>query len=65
MKGGGMSAIAARSKGDIGKMIQRVLISMPDNFLKKIDNLANTEDRSRSELIREALRCYMKQMENK
>lgn len=46
-------------------MIQRVLISMPDNFLKKIDNLANTEDRSRSELIREALRCYMKQMENK
>lgn len=37
----------------------RVLISMPDEFLTKIDNLADNEQRSRSELIREALRTYI------
>ena len=40
--------------------IQRVLVSMPDKFLNEIDQVANNEDRSRSELIREALRQYMK-----
>ena len=37
----------------------RVLISMPERFLEEIDGLANSENRSRSELIREALRTYM------
>lgn len=37
----------------------RVLISMPDEFLEKIDEVADTEQRSRSELIREALRSYI------
>jgi metal-responsive CopG/Arc/MetJ family transcriptional regulator len=37
----------------------RVLISMPDEFLSMIDNVADTEQRSRSELIREALRTYI------
>lgn len=37
----------------------RVLISMPDDFLTMIDQLATTEQRSRSELIREALRTYI------
>jgi len=37
----------------------RVLISMPDAFLGKIDNVAEEEQRSRSELIREALRTYV------
>ena len=37
----------------------RVLISMPESFLGKIDELASWESRSRSELIREALRTYM------
>ena len=37
----------------------RVLISMPDKFLNEIDQVANEENRSRSELIREALRVYM------
>ncbi|MEW5822637.1 MAG: ribbon-helix-helix domain-containing protein [Cyanobacteriota bacterium] len=37
----------------------RVLISMPDDFLNKIDEVADTEQRSRSELIREALRTYI------
>lgn len=37
----------------------RVLISMPEEFLDKIDKVAETESRSRSELIREALRTYI------
>ncbi|MBE7711967.1 MAG: ribbon-helix-helix protein, CopG family [Cyanobacteria bacterium SIG31] len=37
----------------------RVLISMPESFLGKIDEVADLESRSRSELIREALRSYI------
>ena len=37
----------------------RVLISMPEEFLSKIDQVADSEQRSRSELIREALRTYI------
>jgi len=37
----------------------RVLISMPDEFLNRIDKTALNENRSRSELIREALRTYI------
>jgi CopG family transcriptional regulator / antitoxin EndoAI len=37
----------------------RVLISMPEEFLSKIDGVADSEQRSRSELIREALRVYI------
>ncbi len=39
--------------------MSRVLISMPEKFLDEIDQVANTENRSRSELIREALRTYI------
>ena len=38
----------------------KVLISMPDEFLEKIDSVANSEQRTRSELIREALRNYIR-----
>jgi metal-responsive CopG/Arc/MetJ family transcriptional regulator len=37
----------------------RVLISMPEEFLSRIDKLAENEQRSRRELIREALRTYI------
>ena len=37
----------------------RILVSMKDEFLKSIDKLAQSEQRSRSELIREALRTYV------
>lgn len=37
----------------------RVLISMPERFLDEIDAVAGNENRSRSELIREALRTYI------
>ncbi len=38
----------------------KVLVSMPDEFLNKIDGFAAAEQRTRSELIREALRTYIK-----
>lgn len=38
----------------------KVLLSIPDKFLTKIDEIAVNEQRTRSELIREALRTYMK-----
>ena len=38
----------------------RVLISMPEEFLTRIDEVAEVENRTRSELIREALRVYIK-----
>ena len=40
----------------------RVLLSLPDDFLNKVDRIANNEQRTRSELIREALRSYMRKV---
>ena len=38
----------------------KILVTMPDEFLSRVDGLANDEQRTRSELIREALRVYIK-----
>ncbi len=38
----------------------RVLLSLPDDFLSRVDKVAGREQRTRSELIREALRAYIK-----
>lgn len=40
----------------------KILVTMPDDFLHKIDGVAINEQRSRSELIREALRTYMRRI---
>ncbi len=40
----------------------KILVTMPDEFLNKVDGLADTERCSRSELIREALRNYMRRV---
>ncbi len=40
----------------------KVLVTMPDEFLNRVDGLADTEHRTRSELIREALRNYMRRL---
>ena len=40
----------------------KILVTMPDDFLNKVDGFALTEQRSRSELIREALRTYMRRI---
>ena len=38
----------------------KVLITIPDSFLSKVDGFAQSENRNRSELIREALKTYIK-----
>lgn len=38
----------------------KVLISMREEFLTKIDEMADVEQRTRSELIRQALRVYIR-----
>lgn len=38
----------------------KVLVSMSDKFLEKINEVADNEQRTRSELIREALRTYIR-----
>ena len=40
-------------------MTVKVMLSFPDEFLCQVDTLAEAEQRSRSELVREALRQYM------
>ncbi|HXV83895.1 MAG TPA: ribbon-helix-helix domain-containing protein [Candidatus Binatia bacterium] len=37
----------------------RFMISMPDDMLKKLDEVARKEHRSRSELLREAVRRHL------
>ena len=38
----------------------KVLVSMSDKFLERINEIADNEQRTRSELIREALRSYIR-----
>ena len=40
----------------------KVLVSMSDKFLEQINEVADNEQRTRSELIREALRTYIRRM---
>lgn len=37
----------------------KVMVSLPDGFLRKVDRTAKAQGRSRSELIREALRIVL------
>jgi metal-responsive CopG/Arc/MetJ family transcriptional regulator len=40
-------------------MAKRVMVSFPDGFLAEVDRIARDEHRSRSELLREAMRLYI------
>ena len=40
-------------------MATKVMVSFPDEFLKEVDHIAKEEHRSRSELLREAMRLYI------
>ena len=42
---------------------QTLNIALPEDLVKKVDDLAKKEFRNRSELIREALRTYIKNNE--
>ena len=41
-------------------MTTKVTVSFPDEFLAEVDRVAAEEQRSRSELLREAMRLYMR-----
>lgn len=38
----------------------KILITIPDSFLSKVDGFASNEKLNRSEFIREALKTYMR-----
>jgi len=40
-------------------MVKKVMVSFPEEFLDEVDRIAREEHRSRSELLREAMRVYM------
>ena len=40
----------------------KILVTMPDEFLGRVDGLAESEQKSRSELIRDALKTYMRRV---
>ena len=42
-----------------------ITISLLPEFLEKVNQIAKEENRTRSELLREALRCYMEERERK
>jgi|SRR5687768_10997046 uncharacterized protein (DUF433 family) len=46
-------------------MANKVLVSLPQKFLADVDRVAAEEHRSRSELIREALRVYLETRQGK
>jgi metal-responsive CopG/Arc/MetJ family transcriptional regulator len=46
-------------------MAAKILISLPQEFLDNVDRAAAEEHRSRSELIREALRSYLETRQEK
>jgi uncharacterized protein (DUF433 family) len=46
-------------------MANKILVSLPEKFLEDVDRVAAEEHRSRSELIREALRAYLETRQGK
>ncbi len=40
---------------------KRIMISLPDNLLDEVDGIVATEERTRSEFIREAMRLYLQE----
>ena len=58
----GMTPPMARKRNK-GRQAVRVLISLPEEFLEEVTQRAKQEYRSRSELVREALRAYMSKKE--
>ena len=46
-------------------MATKVMVSFPEAFLKEVDRIAREEHRSRSELVREAIRFYIETRRNR
>jgi metal-responsive CopG/Arc/MetJ family transcriptional regulator len=45
--------------------MSKIIVNIPDDFLRTIDKTAKQEHRSRSELLREALRLYLSQRQTR
>jgi len=43
--------------------LKRIVVSLPDNLLEKVDYFVALENKNRSELIRDAMKLYIKEME--
>lgn len=41
--------------------LRKILISLPDNLLKEVDSIVSVEKINRSELVREAMRLYIRE----
>jgi CopG family transcriptional regulator/antitoxin EndoAI len=46
-------------------MVNKVMVSFPEGFLAEVDAIAQIEHRSRSELLREAMRLYIEMRHGK
>lgn len=43
--------------------LKRIVVSLPDNLLEKVDYFVALENKNRSEFIRDAMKLYIKEME--
>lgn len=43
--------------------LKRIVVSLPDNLLEKVDYFVALENKNRSELIRDAMKLYIREME--
>jgi len=43
--------------------LKRIVVSIPDNLLQQVDYFVALENKNRSELIRDAMKLYIKEME--
>lgn len=41
--------------------LRKILVSLPDNLLKEIDNIVSVEKTNRSEFVREAMKLYIRE----
>lgn len=41
--------------------LRKILISLPDNLLKEVDQIVSTEKTNRSEFVREAMKLYIRE----
>lgn len=41
--------------------LRKILISLPDNLLKEVDQLVSVEKTNRSEFVREAMKLYIRE----
>lgn len=41
--------------------LKKILISLPDNLLKEVDNIVSMEKINRSEFVREAMKLYIRE----